>query len=108
MSDNTSAVAWTRKVAISKEAGKALGRIFSYLQINNNLAGVDNDFADQISRLTTSSFSISKQELFAKYPEIKPGPKMLSIIWSALRSGKTPKWGPLKLNGRVIRGTNIG
>ena len=121
MSDNTSAVAWTRKVAISTEAGKALGRIFSYLQINNNLgikadhvAGVDNDFADQISRLTTSSFSISKQELFAKYPEINtynqylPGPETLSIIWSALRSGKTPKWGPLKLNGHVIQGTNIG
>ena len=74
LSDNTSAVVWTRKAAISTEAGKALARLLCFQMINNKLVlhahhvpGVEIERADTISRLN----STTQQELFTKYPSLR-------------------------------------
>ena len=117
LSDNTSAVAWTKKACTSSESGKALTRLLCFVMINNNLgldshhiSGNDNEQADHISRLHSSS----QQELFKKYPQLRtyrryhPNPGLLSMFWRALLSGSSPKWRTLKQQGHFSPATNIG
>ena len=101
-SDNTTAVAWTRKAASSTQAGKSLAFILTSLLTQNqhvglsstHIAGKDNDVADEISRTPSlanpssqfTSISILKQ----KHPQLKdslrflPSPEFLCAIWDAL------------------------
>ena len=117
LSDNTSAVAWTRKASVSTAGGKALGKIMCLQMMNNTLglhshhiAGSNNDQADFLSRLTTET----KQDIFAKYPNLagykqyRPGRKMICLIWRALLLGHSPEWNAQRLKGSFDPGSVTG
>ena len=77
-SDNTSAVAWTKKAVLSNNIGKRLAQVFCRLKASNELglsachiAGVDNTTADKISRMSNSSFSSEFRTLLQEHPELR-------------------------------------
>ena len=76
--DNMSALAWTKKAAISTPAGKALSKIFCSLCINNNIACTsnyintkENRCADLISRVPTNNNVHDFSMLIQEFPELK-------------------------------------
>ena len=77
--DNTTAKSWIRKAATRTQKGKALQRILCSLMINNpigieakHIAGINNNLADAISRVYTSSYSkLSFTKVFQEFPQMR-------------------------------------
>jgi len=125
-SDNTAAVAWTRRAVSSTHMGKSLAFILTSLLINNtniglsssHIAGEDNKIADDISRLvpiTSShklslSFSILKQKYknLSNCSRFHPSPEMLSLLWDALLCKTVPPIPKIKKYGHFIPATKNG
>ena len=100
-SDNKSAVAWTRKAAMSGPIGKALARLFCMINKDNMLGlesaylrGEDNEVADNISRMNSEKLKLASTELIAAFPTLKncrrfyPNQEFLSCLTCALLSGQ--------------------
>ena len=110
-SDNTSAVAWTKKAVISNEIGKGLAQTFCNLLMTNELglhthhiAGSANIAADRISRMSSSKFSSEFRSLLQDHPELRscrrfhPNPLLLSsLMQTLLREPTTVKLPPGQL-----------
>ena len=110
MTDNISALNWTRHTCKSSKIGKLLARFFcciimdSPLGINSEwISTHDNYIADDISRLkkqtnSTSSkhFAFDYSTIQQKYPGLKacrfyvPSPELLSLIWAIVLTEKWP------------------
>ena len=102
-SDNRSAIAWTKKAAISTAGGKALSRIFCSLSINNDLQCVSdyintsqNIIADDISRIKTNFSEPAFTKLFQDHAALRScarfhlNPDFLSCLTHAVLSGQSP------------------
>ena len=101
-SDNKSAIAWTKKAAISTAGGKALSRIFLSLCINNDLQCCsdyintkENVIADDLSRIhlsNTSEFSTLKQAhlVLASYKRFPLNQEFISCLTQAVLCGHSP------------------
>ena len=118
-SDNKTAIAWTRKAAISTESGKALSRIFCTLCINNNINCIsdyintkENEIADKISR-SDLSFSQNCQKLLQEHKELQTckqyrlNPEFVSCLIRALLTGHSPPVGLLPKTGHWSRVKDI-
>ena len=125
-SDNTTAVAWTRRAVSSTTMGKSLAFILTSLLATNphvglsssHVAGDENVIADDISRLSphlsthklTISFSLLKQ----KYPNLNncvrfhPSQELLSLLWDALLCKPIPPLPILKNYGHYTPDTTNG
>ena len=100
LSDNTTALSWTKRAASSTAEGKALAFLMTSLMIHNSslhlsatfIPGSDNKIADSISRMQTSKQKLTFSQLSQKYPPLTacrrfhPSPELLSNIWDALLS----------------------
>jgi len=108
-SDNTAAVAWSRRAASSTTSGKSLSIILSHLMMRFQHIGLHSTFipgklniiADALSRMYNQSNShlhISSlfNPLAQEHPLLKRcrrfhlHPELLSLIWVALSSNKAP------------------
>jgi hypothetical protein len=105
MADNTSSIRWTNFACKSSLAGRALGRLLCMLLVNsrlginaNWLSSEANIIADDISRVNKSNdktdynFSHLKQTYpqLAKCRSFQPSPELLSLIWQAVLTKKSP------------------
>ena len=101
-SDNTSAVAWTKKAILSNNIGKDLARFFCCLLSTNELgitthhiAGTSNVTADKISRLSSSKFSVEFNSILQAHPELRscrrfhPNPSLLCSLMQTLLQERT-------------------
>ena len=108
--DNMSALAWTKRAAISTPAGKALTRIFCILCMNNNVSCTadyinthDNLCADLISRVPEFKNKLDFSLLFQKFPELMSYHRLhlskdfVSCLMQALLSGLSPALGEVPL-----------
>jgi hypothetical protein len=97
--DNSAALAWTKKMCKSSNAGKALSRILCGQMINNRLglnaahiAGKDNIIADRISRVHTNNSNPDFNLLLQEFPQLRccrryhPSAKLVSTICEAMSS----------------------
>lgn len=118
--DNMSAMAWTKKAAVSTPAGKALSKIFCYLCMNNDMACISdyinttaNECADLISRPLTHNNKLDFSILLQKYPQLKSykrlqiGKEFLSCLIQALLQGHCPPLGQLPKPLQKTTGDNI-
>lgn len=110
-SDNTSAVAWTKKAVLSNDIGKGLAQFFCQMLSTNELglhtrhiAGIKNITADKISRLSTSKFSSDFRLILQEHPELRscrrfhPNPLLLSsLMQMLLHTHKSPVLLPERL-----------
>jgi len=99
LSDNKTAIAWTRKASSSSREGKNLSLLFTSLLHKTHLGlksayipGDDNTIADRISRMQTTNKRISFSSLSQAYPTLTtctrfhPSQELLSATWAALLS----------------------
>jgi len=98
LSDNTTAISWTKKAATSTKEGKALAFLLTSILIHNPTLGLASSFiqgknntvADAISRMTTKTHTLTFTQLKQTYPTLTglhrfhPSPELLSRIWDAL------------------------
>ena len=110
-SDNTSAVAWTKKAVLSNDIGKGLAQFFCQMLSTNELglhtrhiAGIKNITADKISRLSTSKISSDFRLILQEHPELRscrrfhPNPLLLSsLMQMLLHTHKSPVLLPERL-----------
>jgi len=125
-SDNTAAVAWTRRAVSSTTMGKSLAFILTSLLATNphiglsssHIAGDKNNIADDISRLSphssTHKFSLSFSLIKQKYPNLNncarfhPSREILSLLWDALLCKPTPPLPTIKNYGHSTLATTNG
>jgi len=98
LTDNTTALSWTKRAASSTMEGKALAFLMTSLMVHNPslhlsasfIPGSDNIIADSISRMKTSKNKLTFSQISQKYPPLTacrrfhPSPELLSSIWDAL------------------------
>jgi len=98
LSDNTTAISWTKKAASSTQEGKALAFIMTSLMLQHSSLGLstsfipghDNHQADAISRMSTPTKKLTSSQLLQIYPSLTgcqrfhPSPDLLSSLWDAL------------------------
>jgi len=113
LSDNTTAISWTRKAATSTREGKALAHILTSILIHNPhlgltssfIKGKDNTVADAISQMTTKIHSLTFSQLKKTYPTLigldrfHPSQELLSRIWDALSSRPVRPLDPMHILG---------
>ena len=108
VTDNTSALNWTLHTSKKSIIGRALARFFCGLLIGSNvginakwISTIENVIADKISRLKktnnfSSNFSYDYTKLQQEHKELqacnffRPSPKLLSLLWNILLTGKCP------------------
>ena len=108
VTDNTSALNWTLHTSKKSIIGRALARFFCGLLIGSNvginakwISTIENVIADKISRLKktnkfSSNFSYDYTKLQQEHKELQacnffhPSPKLLSLLWNILLTGKCP------------------
>jgi len=122
LSDNTTALSWTRKAASSTAEGKALAFLMTSLMVHNPslhlsatfIPGSDNDIADSISRMQTSKNKLTFSQLSQKYPPLTacrrfhPSPELLSNIWDALLLQRAHPLEPIAVLGHFSPVTQFG
>ena len=115
MTDNKTSEAWTHKACTSSSAGKALGRVFCNLLLNNRLGinaqyleGARNIIADRISRIhknTHAKFDFG--QLLQEFPQLggcrrfHPSQELLLAITTALSKKQHPNLQQIKVLGRL-------
>jgi hypothetical protein len=108
VTDNTSALNWTLHSSKKSIIGRALARFFCGLLIGSNvginakwISTIENVIADKMSRLKktnkfSSTISYDYTKLQQKHKELQacnffhPSPKLLSLLWNILLTGKCP------------------
>jgi len=121
LSDNRSAISWTKKAASSSREGKNLSLIFTSLLLKSPLGlqssyipGTMNTVADHISRMQTTNKRISFSKLSQAYPTLQackrfhPNHNFLSLIWEALLSPHQFSLPTIKTLGHLSRASNTG
>jgi len=122
MSDNTTAISWTRKAATSTKEGKALAYILTSIMIQHPhlglsssfIKGVDNTVADAISRMHTKTHTLTFFQLQQTYPtltgldQFHPSPELLSRIWDALSLQPVRPLDPILILGHFSPDTKSG
>lgn len=103
--DNTSSVRWTNHCCKKSLPGRALGRLLCNLLVNSPLGvnakwirGVENEIADEISRIKSShenlffNYSHLKQKfpILASCRAFQPSRDLLSLIWQCVLESKSP------------------
>lgn len=110
ITDNVSASNWTSHACLQSRIGRLLGRLLCFLLmespvgINSKwISTVDNEIADDISRVKKQSTDLSPHPSFdysslvQRYPALKSctsfqiEPELLSLIWEIVLTGKWPQ-----------------
>ena len=110
ITDNVSASNWTSHACLQLRIGRLLGRLLCFLLMDSPvginskwISTVDNEIADDISRVKNQSTDLSPHPSFdysslvQRYPALKSctsfqiEPELLSLIWEIVLTGRWPQ-----------------